>query len=153
MTKAIITHTPSRRALLGGSSALLAGGAVAATPGASTAAKKPDSELLILCAEFHRTKAELDHWYATGWELEPAPRETEAHQLGKAENDRFFCANDDAFGAVVDMPAKTLAGVAAKSKVLAAAVQHVIKDGDATPYESFAYSLAQEAAKLAGGVA
>jgi hypothetical protein len=66
MTKAIVTHTPSRRALLGGISALLDGAAVAAAPGASMAAQKPDAELLTLCSEFHRTQAELDHWSATG---------------------------------------------------------------------------------------
>jgi hypothetical protein len=153
-TKAISPQTPSRRALLGGTVALLAGVAVAHTPAASEAGGgNPDAELIRLCAAFHHTQAELQRWHATGWEQEPSPRETEAHRLWKVEDERFFYANDDAFAAVVDMPAKTSTGLVAKSKVLAVAMRHVIEDGDATPYESFAYKLAQEAAQITGEVA
>jgi hypothetical protein len=115
-----------------------------------------DSPLLILCSEFHRTQAELDSWYATGFELEPANKEGEAYRLWNAENGRFFYANHDVYTAIIDMPAKTLAGIAAKSKVLAVHMDRVVADREgsmdgAAAHEVFAYKLAQNTAQFAGG--
>ena len=143
--------------LVGTTAALL--GAVSLASGRSAAADETrGSELLMACAEFHRTQAELDHWYATGYELEPPNRETEAHRIWQAEYDRYFNANVDAFAAVDDTPATTQAGVAAKSKVLVEYMRRAVVNLDgsmsgASPSEDFAYKLAQEATRLAGGAA
>ncbi len=153
MTKATTTSTVSRRGMLVGTTAALLGAVSLASCPNAAAGEGQDSALLMACAEFHRTQAELDHWYATGWELEPADKRGEAYRLWKAENDRFFWANRDAFEVARDMPAKTQAGIVAKSKVLAAHLRDVMKDDDATDDETFAYSLAQNVAQIAGGVA
>jgi len=118
MPEATSTSTRSRRGMLAGiTTALLS--VVSFVSGRSAAAgESQDSDLLILCEEFYRTQAELDHWHATGFRLEPLTRETEAYRLWEAEDDRFFWANHDAFEAVRDMSAKTQAGIVAKSKVL-----------------------------------
>jgi hypothetical protein len=144
--------------LAGTTAALL--GAVSLASGRSAAADgAQDSALLILCAEFHRTQAVLDEWYATVFELEPHDLNSEAHRLWEVDNKRVYDANYNIFEAISDMPAKTQAGLAAKAKVLTVNMDRVAryKDGsfheDAEDYAVFAYSLAQEAAQIAGGVA
>jgi hypothetical protein len=88
----------------------------------------------------------------------PSPSEVEAHRLWQAENDRFFDTNYKVFAAIIDMPAKTLAGIVAKSKVLAVHMDRAVgnRDGSmdgAEDHEVFAYKLAQNAAQFAGRAA
>ena len=83
----------------------------------------------------------------------------EAHRLWEADNRRVYDANSNVFEAIIETPAKTQAGLAAKAKVLTANMDRVdrYKGGsfheDAEDYAVFAYSLAQDAAQLSGGVA
>jgi hypothetical protein len=158
MTKATSTSTASRRGMLAGTTAALLGAVSLASGRPAAASNAQDSALLMACAEFHRTHAELQQWYATGWDLEPPFRETQAHRLWQDEADRFYNANDDALAAVEGIPAKTPAGVAAKAKVLAEYMRRAVVNLDgsmtgATTSEVFAYKLAQEATQLAGGAA
>ena len=159
MAEVTSTSTPSRRGMLAGTTAALLGvvsfvsGRSSAVPGESQ-----DRDLLILCAEYHRTLAELDHWHATGFGLEPLARETVAYRLWAVEDDRVFWANHDAFEAVRDMPAKTQAGIVAKSKVLAEQMDRIVVSVDgsmhgASTYEIFAYKLARNTVQIGGGVA
>jgi hypothetical protein len=142
--------------LAGTTAALL--GVVSFVSGRSvTAGESQDSDLLILCAKYHRTLAELDHWHATGFRREPLARETEAYRLWAAEDDRFFWANHNAFEAVRDMPAKTQAGLVAKSKVFAEQMDGIVVSVDgsmpgASNFEIFAYRLAQNTVQIGGGV-
>src|ERR1700722_17798829 len=145
MTKATTKSTPSRRGVLAGTTAALLGAVSLASARPTATDEGQDSALLMACAEFHRTHADLQEWYATGAKLEPFPRETEAHRLWKAEDNRFFYANFHAFEAVDDMPAKTHAGVIAKLKVLSEYMRDQVKDGSATIEETFAYTVDQEA--------
>lgn len=156
MTRDTTTSTSSRRKMLVGTTAALLG-AVSLASG-RPAGESQDSALLMACAEFHRTHADLQQWYATGWEVEPPFRESKAHRLWQDEDDRFYNANVDAFAAVEEIPAKTPAGVAAKAKVLAEYMSRAVVNLDgsmtgATTSEAFAYILAQEAAQIVGGVA
>jgi hypothetical protein len=158
MTKATSTSTSPRRGMLAGTAAALLGAVSLASGRSAAAGESQDSELRILCAEFHRTQAELDRWHATGFRLEPLGRKTEAYRLWEAENARFFWANHDAFEAVRDMPAKTQAGIIAKSKVLAEQMDRVMVklDGSmcgASNYEIFAYKLVQNTMRIGGGAA
>src|SRR6202041_266032 len=118
MTEATSTSTRSRRGILAGTTAALLGIVSFVSGRSAVAGESQDSVLLILCAEFHRAQADLDRWHATGFGLEPLDRETEAYRLWAAEDDRFFWAHYDAFQEVCDMPARTQAGLVAKSKVL-----------------------------------
>ena len=156
MAEVTSTSTRSRRRMLAGTTAALL--SVVAFASGRSAGESQDSDLLILCAEYHRTLAELEHWHATGFGLEPLARETEAYRLWEAENDRFFWANHDAFEEVRDMPAKTQAGIVAKSKVLAEQMDRVVVklDGSmrgASNYEIFAYKLVQNTMRIGGGTA
>jgi hypothetical protein len=144
--------------LLAGTTAALLGAVSLAAGQTSAAGESQDSALLMACAEFHRTHAELMQWYATGWDLEPPFRGTQAHRLWQDIDDRFYGANVDAFEAVENILAKTPAGVAAKAKVLAEYMSRAVVNLDgsmtgATTSEVFAYKLAQEMARLEGGVA
>ena len=144
--------------MLAGTAAALLGAVSLASGWSAATGESQDSELLILCAEFHRTQAELDPWHATGFGLEPLARKTEAYRLWEAENARFFWANHDAFEEVRDMPAKTQAGIIAKSKVLAEQMDSVMVklDGSmrgASNYEIFAYKLVQNTMRIGGGAA
>jgi hypothetical protein len=157
MTEATTTSTPSRRGMLAGTTAALLG-VVTFVSGRSSAAagESQDRELLILCAEYHRTLAELDHWHATGFRREPLARETEAYRLWAAEDDRVFWANHYAFEAVRDTPATTQAGIAAKSKVLAEQMDRIVVSLDdsmrgASTYEIFAYKLVKNTVQIGGG--
>ena len=158
MPEATSTSTRSRRGMLAGiTTALLS--VVSFVSGRSAAAgESQDSDLLILCEEFYRTQAELDHWHATGFRLEPLTRETEAYRLWEAEDDRFFWANHDAFEAVRDMSAKTQAGIVAKSKVLVEQMGRIVVSLDdsmpgASTYEIFAYKLAKNTVQIGGRAA
>jgi hypothetical protein len=159
MTKATTTSTWSRRGMLAGTTAaLLSVVSFVARRSSATAGESQDSELLILCEEFYRTQAELDHWHATGFRLEPLTRETEAYRLWEAEDDRVFWANHDAFETVRDMPAKTQAGIVAKSKVLAEQMDRIVVSVDgnmhgASNWEVFAYKLAKNTVQIGGGAA
>jgi hypothetical protein len=143
--------------LAGTTAALL--GVVSFVSGRSvTAGESQDSDLLILCAEYHRTLAELDHWHATGFGLEPLTPETEAYRLWKADDDRVFWANHNVFEMISDMPAMTQAGIVAKSKVLAEQMDGIVVSVDgsmpgASNYEIFAYKLAQNMMRIGGGAA
>jgi hypothetical protein len=158
MTKATTTSTASRRGMLVGTTAALMGAVSLASARPAVTGEGQDSALLMACAEFHRTHADLQQWYATGWEVEPPFRESEAHRLWQDQDDRFYNANVDSFAAVEEIPAKTPAGVAAKAKVLAEYMSCAVVNLDgsmtgATTSEVFAYILAQEAAQIVGGVA
>jgi hypothetical protein len=142
--------------LAGTTAALL--GVVSFVSGRSSVAvgESQDSDLLILCAEYHRTLAELDHWHATGFRLEPLTPGTEAYRLWAAEDDRFFWANHNAFEMIRDMPAMTQAGIVAKSKVLAEQMDGIVVSVDgsmpgASNFEIFAYRLAQNTVQIGGG--
>ena len=143
--------------LAGTTAALL--GVVSFVSGRSvTAGESQDSDLLILCAKYHRTLAELDHWHATGFRLEPLTPETEAYRLWKAEDDRVFWANHNDFEMICDMPAKTQAGIVAKSKVLAEQMDRVVVSLDdsmrgASTFEIFAYKLVKNTVQIGGGAA
>jgi hypothetical protein len=156
MAEVTSTSTPSRRGMLAGTTAALLGVVSFVSGRSVTAGESQDSDLLILCAEYHRTLAELDHWHATGFRREPLARETEAYRLWAAEDDRFFWANHNAFEAVRDMPAKTQAGLVAKSKVFAEQMDGIVVSVDgsmpgASNFEIFAYQLAQNMVQIGGG--
>ena len=158
MTKATSTSTPSRRGMLVGTTAALLGAVSLASGRPAGADEAQDSALLILCAEFHRPQAELDHWYKTGFELEPVDKEGDAYRLWNAENDRFLFANEGVFATIMDMAAKTQAGIIAKSKVLAEYMDRVVVDLDgsmtgASSCEAFAFKLVHNTVQIAGGVA
>ena len=159
MTEVTSTSTPSRRGMLAGTTAALLGVVAVASGGSAAAGESQDSDLLILCAEYHRTQAELDHWHATGYRLEPLTPETEAYRLWKADDDRVFWANHNVFEMISDMPAMTQAGIVAKSKVLAEQMDGIVVsvDGSSMPgasnYEIFAYKLAQNMMRIGGGAA
>jgi hypothetical protein len=156
MAEATSTSTPSRRGMLAGTTAALLGVVSFVSGRSVTAGESQDSDLLILCAKYHRTLAELDHWHATGFGLEPIDRETEAYRLWAVEDDRVFWTNHNAFEMICDMPAKTQAGIAAKSKVLAEQMDRVVVSLDgsmcgASNFEIFAYQLAQNMVQIGGG--
>jgi hypothetical protein len=159
MVEATSTSTPSRRGLLAGTTAALLGVVTFVSVRSSVAVgESQDSDLLILCAEYHRTLAELDHWHATGYRLEPLTPETEAYRLWKADDDRVFWANHNVFEMIRDMPAMTQAGIVAKSKVLAEQMDGIVVSVDgsmpgASNYEIFAYKLAQNMMRIGGGAA
>ena len=158
MTEATSTSTRSRRGILAGTTAALLGIVSFVSGRSAVAGESQDSVLLILCAEFHRAQADLDRWHATGFGLEPLDRETEAYRLWAAEDDRFFWAHYDAFQEVCDMPARTQAGLVAKSKVLVEQVNRVMVSVDGSMHgashcEIFAYKLAQDAVQIGGGAA
>src|ERR1700733_10508328 len=71
MAEATSTSTRSRRGILAGTTAAFLGVVSFISGRSAVAGADADSELLILCAEFHRTQAELDNWHATGFRLEP----------------------------------------------------------------------------------
>ena len=156
MTEATSTSTRSRRGILAGTTAALLS-IVSFVSGRSAAAgESQDSVLLTLCAEFHRAQADLDRWHATGFGLEPLDRETEAYRLWAAEDDRFFWAHYDAFQEVCDMPARTEAGIFAKSKVLVEQMSCLMVSVDGSMHgashcEIFAYKLAQDFVQIGGG--
>jgi hypothetical protein len=156
MTEATSTSTRSRRGMLAGTAAALLS-VVSFVSGRSAAAgESQDSDLLILCAEYHRTLAELEHWHATGFGLEPLTTETEAYKIWKAEDDRVFWANHNVFEMIRDMPAKTQAGLVAKSKVFVEEMDGIVVSVDgsmpgASNFEIFAYQLAQNMVQIGGG--
>ena len=156
MAEVTSTLTRSRRGMLAGTTAALLG-VVSFVSGRSAAAGvSQDSDLLILCAEYYRTQAELDHWHATGYRLEPLTPETEAYRLWKAEDDRVVWANHNVFEMIRDMPAKTQAGLVAKSKVFAEQMDGIVVSVDgsmpgASNFEIFAYKLAQNTVQIGGG--
>jgi hypothetical protein len=156
MAEATSTSTWSRRGMLAGTTAALLSVVSFVAGRSATAGESQDSELLILCEEYYRTQADLDHWHATGFRREPLARETEAYRLWKAEDDRVFWANHNAFEAVRDMPAKTQAGLVAKSKVFAEQMDGIVVSVDgnmpgASNFEIFAYQLAQNMVQIGGG--
>jgi hypothetical protein len=156
MAEVTSTSTPSRRGMLAGTTAALLSVVAFASGRSTTAGESQDSELLILCEEYYRTQAELDHWHATGFRLEPLTRETEAYRLWKAEDDRVFWANHNSFETIRDMPAKTQAGLVAKSKVFAEQMDGIVVSVDGSMpgvsnFEIFAYKLAQNTVQIGGG--
>ena len=158
MAEVTSTSTRSRRRMLTGTTAALLSVVAFASGRSAAAGESQDSDLLILCAEYHRTLAELEHWHATGFGLEPLARETEAYRLWAAEDDRFFWANHNVFEMIRDMPAKTQAGLVAKSKVFAEQMDGIVVSVDgsmpgASNFEIFAYKLAQNTVQIGGGAA
>jgi hypothetical protein len=142
--------------MLAGTTAALLSVVAFASGRSAAAGESRDSDLLILCAEYHRTQAELDHWHATGFRREPLAPETEAYRLWAAEDDRFFWANHNVFEMIRDMPAQTQAGIVAKSKVLAEQMDRVVVSLDgsmpnASNYEIFAYKLVKNTAQIGEG--
>jgi hypothetical protein len=158
MAEVTSTLTRSRRGMLAGTTAALLGVVSFVSGRSTTAGESQDSELLFLCEEYYRTQAELDHWHATGYRLEPLTPETEAYRLWKAEDDRVFWANHDVLEMIRDMPATAPAGLVAKSKVFAEQMDRIMVSVDgsmpgASNYEIFAYKLAQNTVQIGGGAA
>jgi hypothetical protein len=158
MAEATSTSTRSRRGILAGTTGALLGVVSFVSGRSAVAGAGADSELLIRCAEFHRTQAELDNWHATGFGLEPLARDTEAYRLWEAEDDRFFWANYNAFEAVRDLPAKTQVGIIAKCKVLSDQMDRLLGglEGDmcgASNCEVFAYHLVRNIVQIGEGAA
>ena len=158
MAEATSTSTRSRRGILAGTTAAFLGVVSFISGRSAVAGADADSELLILCAEFHRTQAELDNWHATGFGLEPLAHDTEEYRLWEVEDDRFFWANHNAFEAVRDLPARTQAGIIAKCKVLADQMDRLLGglEGDvcgASNCEVFAYKLIRNMMQIGEGAA
>ena len=116
MIKAATTSTPSRRTMLAGTSSALLGG-IAILSGQSAACEpSQDSELLVLCVQYERAEAELDKFYEST--IEPDPARKAGYDLWNAALDRLHYENMAAFDLVLAHPAETIEGLAAKSKVL-----------------------------------
>ena len=65
MIKAANTSTSSRPGMLAVTTAALLGAVSFGSRGSAAAGESQGSEPLILCAECHRTQAELHHWHTT----------------------------------------------------------------------------------------
>ncbi len=132
MIQAILTHTPSRRALLAGLSAALASSAFAATAGAMPAGN-PDAKLIRLCEKYHfHRSAFLGH---------PDPIDEDAERQMDIDYAGYWGAVD----AMTVIPALTYKGLAAKAGV----VKRAIPDSDNT-YHDLALSLAEDCVRLGG---
>jgi hypothetical protein len=113
MTKAINTHTPSRRDLLTGTAALLAGATIAATPGVGAAAATPDAELIRLCGEYRDIELAWRGAFNRFPDTRPGDRDRELFQAPlRARQDEIAEALEEI------PPARTLAGFQALARTL-----------------------------------
>jgi hypothetical protein len=136
MPQAILTSTPSRRVLLGGSAALLAGAALTATQAVGTAAASPDAELIRLCDEHPRN---IDAFNNSPFQ-------------GDAEDDPLWHAYERTRDAIYDAKPKTIAGMVAKAR--AAKAEAIQPDGSEhpanCPAEYWAWDLVNDLIRING---
>ncbi len=140
MPEAISPNTPSRRAAILGAGALFAGATIAALP---AAAANPDAELLRLCTAFHEAGKVMMAEYATGIDNEPGNSVDQAHKAYWA-----------AIHAIVPVRANSVAGLAAKARVLQTDVANTAGEhgyeGD-PPYRPLVESLLADCIAMSEG--